>query len=491
MPKEKKERFILTFKLQTEPWQEDIIDKRIEAGRKIYNQLVHESLKRWNELKKSKKYRALLKSLTHDKEKDLPIWQEINRMRKNVGLSEYGLSSMVTLIRQYWKKHINVHIAQKISLQVWHSFEDYFFGKGKHIRYKKYGQFNSLEGKNNTNGIVFKPKQLSCVWGGLKIPVVVDEKNPYEMEALEMVVAYCRVLRKIIRGKRKYYFQVVFKGQKPAKRRKSDGSFVHVLGQGDVGIDIGVSTIAFTSKDEVHIYELADKAQGLERERLLLQRKMDRSRRATNPDNFNENGTAKKGHCRWVRSNRYFKTLLKLKEISRKQAAIRKHQHELLANHILALGDKFYVETMNFKGLQKRAKKTEINKKTGKYKCKKRYGKSLANRAPAMMISILARKLGYFHIPLVEINTWKAKASQFNHLTKECHKKTRSQRWAIVNGRKVQRDMYSSFLIMNINEDLKTYNMGKCNSRYEKFLVLHDEEVARLRGKKNLRCVGI
>ena len=103
MPKEKKERFILTFRLQTEPWQEDVIDKRIEAGRKIYNQLVHESLKRWNELKKSKKYRAILKSLTHDKEKDLPIWQEINRMRKDIGLSEYGLSSMVTPIRQYWK----------------------------------------------------------------------------------------------------------------------------------------------------------------------------------------------------------------------------------------------------------------------------------------------------------------------------------------------------------------------------------------------------
>lgn len=491
MPKEKKERFILTFRLQTESWQEDIIDKRIEAGRKIYNQLVSESLKRWNELKKSKKYRNLLKSLTHDKEKDLPVWQEINRLRKDVGLSQYGLSNMVTPIRQYWKKYINTHLAQKISLQVWHSYEDYFYGKGKHIRYKKYGQLNSLEGKDNTNGIIFQPNQLLCKWGGLKIPVVVDKKNSYEMEALEMPVAYCRVLRKIIRGKRKYYLQVVFKGQKPAKRRKSDGSFVHILGQGDVGIDIGVSTTAYTSESEVHIYELADKAQGLERERLLLQRKMDRSTRATNPDNFNENGTVKKGRLRWVRSKRYFKSLFRLKEVYRKQAAVRKYQHELLANHLLTLGDKFYVETMNFKGLQKRAKKTEISKKTGKYKRKKRYGKSLANRAPAMLLSILARKLGNFQKPLVEINTCKAKASQFNHLTEECHKKTLSQRWAVVDGRKVQRDMYSSFLIMNINEDLKTYNLEKCNSRYEKFLVMHDEEVRRLKGKKNLSCIGI
>ena len=43
--------FILRFKLKTEPWQEDIIDKRIEAGRKVYNQMVSESLKYWHELK--------------------------------------------------------------------------------------------------------------------------------------------------------------------------------------------------------------------------------------------------------------------------------------------------------------------------------------------------------------------------------------------------------------------------------------------------------
>lgn len=69
---------------------------------------------------------------------------------------------------------------------------------------------------------------------------------------------------------------------------------------------------------------------------------------------------------------------------------------------------------MNLKGLQKRSKQTELNDK-GKFKRKKRYGKSITNRAPAMLMTILNRKLNDAGSRLIEINTIKARASQFNH----------------------------------------------------------------------------
>ena len=89
------ENFILQFKLQTELWQNDIIDKRLESGRKIYNSLVNKSLKRLKELQKTRKYRNLLSQLTGDKKNDASIWKEINFLRKKAGFSEYGLSKMV------------------------------------------------------------------------------------------------------------------------------------------------------------------------------------------------------------------------------------------------------------------------------------------------------------------------------------------------------------------------------------------------------------
>lgn len=423
MVKQRKDCFILQFRLKTERWQEDVIDNRLEAGRKIYNALASKSLKRLKELRKTRAYRNLIERLNKDKNHDKPIWDEIHQLRQKAGLTEYGLSRMATPIRQHFKKQINAHIAQTLSKRLWRSLEKLFYGDGKRICFKKYGQLNSLEGKTNDTGIRFKVTTRTCEWSGLKIPVLVDKDSPYEVESFTRPVAYCRVVRQFVRRKKKYYLQIVFQGEKPAKRRKSDGSFVHILGKGDVGIDIGTSTVAWSSESSVKIIELADRAQGHEREKQLRQHKLDRSKRINNPDNYKEDGTVKKGVHAWVRSKRYVKALLRLKEIQRKQAAVRKLQHELLANELLRQGDTFYVETMIFEGLQARAKKTEKNAQ-GKFKRKKRFGKSLANRAPSMFLNILKRKLNYFGKPLIEIDTFSARASQFNHIDESYQKKS-------------------------------------------------------------------
>ena len=179
-----------------------------------------------------------------------------------------------------------------------------------------------------------------------------------------------------------------------------------------------------------------------------------------------------------------------LKELYRKQADIRKYQHECLANYIISLGNKVYVEKMNFAGLQKRAKNTEKNDK-GKFKRKKRFGKSLANKAPSMLLTIIDRKLGYYGEKLIEINTFEAKASQFNHFDGTYTKKSLSQRWNDFNGIKIQRDIYSAFLIMNISDDLKSFDIDKCNERFDNFYRLHNLEGNRLTGNKNLSSIAI
>ena len=132
---------------------------------------------------------------------------------------------------------------------------------------------------------------------------------------------------------------------------------------------------------------------------------------------------------------------------------------------------------MNFAGLQKRAKNTEKNDK-GKYKKKKRFGKSLANKAPSMLLTIINRKLNYFGEKLTEINTSEAKASQFNHFDGTYTKKTLSQRW-------------NDLMIMNISDDLKSFDIDKCNGRFENFYRLHNLEVDRLTGKNNLSSIAI
>lgn len=483
--------FIVQFPLRTEKYQEDILNKRFEIGRKIYNSLVTVSQKRYKEMIKMRKYRNLMSMLTGNKKSDKPILKQIDQIRKEYGLTEYSLHADVKEMQKHFKKNVDSFTAQKIATTLWKSYDKLFYGNGKRVYYKKYGDMNSLEGKSNSTGIRLVDEHLIC--NGLNIPVVIDWNNPYEYQAMQSEISYCRIIRKFVRNKYKFYVQVVFKGTPPTKFNKETGEIKHSLGEGDVGLDIGTSTIAISSNTDVKLLILADKVQNIEDEKRRLSRKMERSRRATNPENYNEDGTIKKQGSKkviWNKSNHYVKYQNQLKELYRKQADVRKYQHECLANYIVSLGRNIYIEQMNFAGLQKKAAKTEKND-SGKFKRKKRFGKSLANRAPAMLMTIINRKLACYELELIEINTFKAKASQFNHMTDEYHKKSLSQRWNGLNGIKIQRDLYSAFLIMNISDDLESFDIEKCNDRFDNFKMLHDIEIQRLSSTATLSSMGI
>lgn len=483
--------FIVQFPLRTEKYQEDILNKRFEIGRKIYNSLVTVSQKRYKEMIKTRKYRNRMSMLTGNKKSDKPILKQIDQIRKEYGLTEYSLHADVKEMQKHFKKNVDSFTAQKIATTLWKSYDKLFYGNGKRVYYKKYGDMNSLEGKSNSTGIRLVDEHL--IWNGLNIPVVIDWNNPYEYQAMQSEISYCRIIRKFVRNKYKFYVQVVFKGTPPTKFNKETGEIKHSLGEGDVGLDIGTSTIAISSNTDVKLLILADKVQNIEDEKRRLSRKMERSRRATNPENYNEDGTIKKQGSKkviWNKSNHYVKYQNQLKELYRKQADVRKYQHECLANYIVSLGRNIYIEQMNFAGLQKKAAKTEKND-SGKFKRKKRFGKSLANRAPAMLMTIINRKLACYELELIEINTFKAKASQFNHMTDEYHKKSLSQRWNDLNGIKIQRDLYSAFLIMNISDDLESFDIEKCNDRFDNFKMLHDIEIQRLSSPATLSSMGI
>lgn len=483
--------FVVQFPLKTEKYQEDILNRRFEIGRQIYNSLVNITQKRYKEMIKTKKYRNLISQLSGDKNKDNSIWKQINDIRKQYGMSEYSFYNDVKRLQHYFSDNIDSRTTRKIASNLWRAYEKFFFGNGECIHYKKCGSLNSLEGESNKKGIRFKKGTIS--WYGLKIPVIIDYNNYYENQALKSEIAYCKIVRKFVRNKYKYYVQIVFKGNPPLKVDSETGEVKHYIGSGDVGIDIGISTIAYSSATDVKILELANKVQNIENEKRRLLRKMDRSRRTTNPNKYNEDGTIKKqGSNRvvWNKSNHYLKYQNELKELYRKQADVRKYQHECLANQIISLGDNIYVEKMNFSGLSKRSTKTEKNDK-GRFKRKKRFGKSIANRAPAMLLSTIDRKLSYYGKGLIKIDTWNAKASQFSHFDGTYNKKKLSQRWNDFNGIRVQRDMYSAFLIMNTASDLTSFDISKCNDRFENFYQLHNLEVERLTGQKNLSSVAI
>lgn len=207
--------FIVQFPLKTEKYQEDILDRRFEIGRQIYNSLVNITQKRYKEMIKTKKYRNIISQLSGDQKKDKPILEQINDIRKQFRMSEYSFHSDVKRLQHYFSDNIDSRISQRIASGLWKSYEKLFYGNGKKIYYKKYGCVNTLEGSTNKTGIRFRNDTI--LWNGLKIPVAIDYNNHYENQSLKSEIAYCRITRKFVRNKYKYYVQIVFKGNPPLK----------------------------------------------------------------------------------------------------------------------------------------------------------------------------------------------------------------------------------------------------------------------------------
>jgi len=85
----------------------------------------------------------------------------------------------------------------------------------------------------------------------------------------------------------------------------------------------------------------------------------------------------------------------------------------------------------------------------------------------------------------------KVKASQYNHATDCFVKKELGERWNSIDGIEIQRDLYSSFLIMNVNPDLNSVNRGKCVATYPNFVRLHDLEIQRIKTGPNKKLAGM
>lgn len=506
MAKQLKQRYVLNLKLQTELFQEDILNKRFEIGRQLYNAVLNVSLKRYNKMVKTKMWRENQINIfnIYKSEKDYKKRKKLgkeyfyikNKMLKEFRIDEYSLHEDVTKMQHHFKKNLDSLTCQKIASQLWRAYDKLLFGDGEQLHFKSYNnQLNSLEGKWNKSGIVYKIENNTLEWNKLKIKVQ-DKFNNYEISALRDKICYCRIVRKFIRGKYKFILQLVLEGIPPIKINKQTGEVKNNIGCGTCGIDIGTQTVAYVSDYDCKLYELAPNVQNIENEKRKLLRYMDRSRRINNPNNYNADKTIKRGiKLEWNYSNKYIKSKSKLKDLYRKQADIRKQDHNIMANEIISQADMVLVEKMNFKGLQKRAKNITINEKTGKINKKKRFGKSLANKAPSMLITIIKNKLKAKGGIFLEVNTYKVKASQYNHLNEEYNKKKLSQRWNYFNYNnqdvKVQRDLYSAYLIKNVNMDLETINNYKCIEGFEKFLNFHNIETLRLRGLNNLSSIGI
>lgn len=527
----------LEVELRVNQEQKKLLVNTSEQMRQLSNVLIGTFKKNYKQMIRTKRYKKTMNKYFEITEKiskinnkidntdDKKLLKELKNNKKLLEDDKKLISNQLENIRidfnifksYYTKKaeflyqniftNLNSILALKVVDRCWLQFEKLMFkSKTKKIKFKKYGFLPSLEGKQAEKCIMLKQKQDKLYINALgeSFDLKIKNNDIYTKNLLELIKVYMndsenienininrvtngqkpldtyriifnRIVIKRIRGKFRFYVQILYEGR-PWKLDKN-GNLKNKQGTGRIGIDYGTSTIAVVSESKVIYKNLAEEANNLkhlERQLKILQRKMDRSRRSTNPNCFNNDGTYKKGTKIKVKSRNYKKILKQFREINRKLSCIKKYEIGRDANIIRSLGDQIYGEHMNFQGLAKRSKNTTVNQNTGKINKKKRFGKSISNRCPGLMVSTLKNKFGNgYH----EVNTWEFKASQYNHITNTCIKKKLSQRIQELdyNGETItiQRDLYSAFLLMNSNNTLDKPDLNLCNITFENFIVNH------------------
>lgn len=419
---DEKGRYILTLPLTTEVYQEHILEKRFRLGEHLYNNFLNFEKKKFYEMTKRKDYRDaqnLIKELTiqinslDEFKESKQLIQELRKQRKEqydiiynikkmFDWSEFGFINDMKKYRKYYKANLNSTICDNLSGRCFKAFEkmeselikdQYRNDEDKVnpcVHYKRKDSLRCLTAKKNSTGIRFSLDEGNRIgtvkWQGLVFSIDLSKCTLYEWQALQSDICYCAVKREKIKGKWKYYIQITLKGHVPDKFDKQTGELKRQLGKGNVGLYFTSTSLTVSTENGVKTYLLEIKNHEDKKTELL--QKMDASRRATNPDNYNEDGTSKeKSEIKgWHFSKAYKKYRAELYEIFRKECEEKKLLQEILANEVIASGDVFNCNKMDFKFLQRNL------------------GKKIQSASPAMLKTTIERKLSYHDVSINEIS---------------------------------------------------------------------------------------
>ena len=460
------------------------LEKKLDVAVVIRNTAKGEAMKRLHKLQHDREYQELQKEYASRKKTNLEadtsdLSPRYATCMERYGYSEYALQQYVLQAKYHFNNILGADECQKLATQAFQAVDKVRTGKSKKVNFMPRTSDTSVEGKSAKSTLKYVGDCCIQFGKGNIYPLIIKKNDTYAQEALTHEVKYVRLIRKTIRGKRRYFAQLVMDGIPPKTKNLSYGRK-----NSRVGLDEGTTTIAVVSGKEASLVELAPDTVSDEKEIRRLNRAIERSRRTTNPKNYNPDGTVKKGHRYWHKSNRCRKLEAKRKELFRKAAWKRHCSHNALANHIVSLGTDIRVEQMRIAGLAKRSSKTSKNKKNGRIRSKKQYGKTILNRAPASLIDAIDRKLKYIGLSIKKVDTFHVKASQYDHRSNTYKKKQLSDRWHVFrDGTKVQRDLYSAFLICHTNDTLDQVDRNACTRNFHTFKQLHNEEIVRLHKK--------
>jgi hypothetical protein len=440
--KPKTPTFLLELPLMAEAGQATRVGAHLEVGRQFYNAVLSAGQHRLRRMRADPAWQAARAIPRTQKEERRAAFAAL---RERYGFSEYAFHQLAKALRVSWLAgHLDAVLAQTLATRAYRALNRVCVGKAHRVRFKSKSRgLTSLENKRNDTGMrfVLEPgadgrPQGYLLWHDDRLAARIDWDDSVISHGLAHPIKYARLVRRRAssphaqgadRQGECYYVQLVLTGVPHHKPK-------HIAGMDTIGLDLGPQSLAIVPREaearlEPLCAELRPDARAIRR----LQRKMDRQRRAANPEHYDDKGRPKKrgkGAPRWKESRGYQASRRRKATRERKLAAHRKSLHGRLVHQIVAVGHTIVTEKISYQGWQKR------------------YGKSVGRCAPGMLIDHLRRTVASTGGTLHEVPTRSTKLSQYCHGCGRCVPKPLSQRLhqCPCGIGPMQRDLYSAFL---------------------------------------------
>ena len=430
------------------------------AGKRLHNALLGQKLGAVKAAKKIDAWKNARKLPQGSRERA----QAFSLICESYGLTESQTEKDATGLKNRCediKRSIGAHVCQKIASRVWIAVEKLLHGKSKRVRFKKKRDAYSIEGKNNDTGLRLLGAEDGTpyfLFRNKRYALKCDLTNAYHKHALDHRVKFVRLLKRHINCKDTYFVQVLFEGlpfRDVAKEERHKKRTLERFGQdyftkleeiddavrAVVCIDMGPRHIAISnclvSWERNIALELKNHSDWLKK----AQRLQDRSKRASNPKNYDAQGRPLRGK-KWVFSKNYLKRQRQIQNYYRKKQEYRKSIHGFLVHEVLTHGNIIKLEKVSYKSFQRN------------------FGKSVGDHGPASLIDKLTRRAIMAGGRTEKINTFQTKLSQ-TCLCGNQKKKSLSQRVhnCELCGFVSPRDTVSAFLgIFTHNSEVEVHN---------------------------------
>jgi putative transposase len=471
--------FTHEFKLNVSDHSARKYNIKLKALQELYNTILGEIFKRDKAMRSDLSYQQARK--LHNSDNKSKAKTLFFKLQNTYALSKNDLQKFAKLTKEkcYMKDHLDSDSIQILSDRAFDTYIKYCCKQGGKPRFKSWKNgIKSIQGKKN---VCLSLKKDVFSWAGIKSKIILDKNDKYGVQehALTSRIKYCRFIRKYIKGQACFYLQLILEGTPKIKSNQ-------IIGKGQNGIDIGVSTVASVGKNKALLAPFCQELNDIEKDIALLQRKIAKSLRQNNKDNFEydfftkvdkyfkrKKGKNIKGKREWVKSNNHIKLDNELKELHRKQANKRQYLHNVLANKVIENGNDIVIEANNYKAWQKGL-----------------FGKTIGKKAPSNFVQTLKRKALKSDGTFEEVSTWTTKFSQYCHVCDGYHKKPLSQRTHICGENDImQRDLYSAALMSNYNTKEKKVDRRAMLHNWQGIEIILNEALLTLIKSRNIGIV--